>query len=166
MNVLKPSLQTTIKTLLRKGISHRQIERKTGINRKTIRHYARMCDSGTTECFDDSKYPTPATDSDTPYIQNTPPRPPAPDTPHIQNTPPRPPAPELKMPKHVRSACESHRGWIEEQVRLGRNAMAIYQDLVELFTFTHRYNSVKRFVRLLKRKDPEQYDRLEFLMGE
>jgi hypothetical protein len=33
-------------------------------------------------------------------------------------------------------------------VRLGRNAMAIYQDLVELFAFTHRYNSVKRFVRL------------------
>jgi transposase len=70
------------------------------------------------------------------------------------------------MPKHVRSACESHREWIEEQVRAGRNAMAIYQDLVELFSFTHKYNSVKRFVRLLKRKDPEQYDRLEFLMGE
>jgi transposase len=70
------------------------------------------------------------------------------------------------MPKHVRSACESHREWIEDQVRGGRNAMAIYQDLVELFGFTHRYNSVKRFVRLLKKKDPEQYDRLEFLMGE
>jgi len=70
------------------------------------------------------------------------------------------------MPKHVRSACESHREWIEEQVRCGRNAMAIYQDLVELFGFSHRYNSVKRFVRLLKKKDPEQYDRLEFLMGE
>jgi transposase len=66
----------------------------------------------------------------------------------------------------VRSACESHREWIEEQVRGGRNAMAIYQDLVERFGFTHRYNSVKRFVRLLKQKDPEQYDRLEFLMGE
>jgi hypothetical protein len=33
-------------------------------------------------------------------------------------------------------------------------------------TLTHRYNSVKRFVRLLKKKDPERYDRLEFLMGE
>jgi hypothetical protein len=37
---------------------------------------------------------------------------------------------------------------------------------VELFGFTHRYNSVKRFVRHLKKQDPEQYDRLEFLMGE
>jgi transposase len=70
------------------------------------------------------------------------------------------------MPRHVRSACEAHREWIEEQVKQGRNAMAIYQDLVELYGFTHRYNSVKRFVRGLRRRDPEQYDRLEFLMGE
>ena len=44
--------------------------------------------------------------------------------------------------------------------------MAIYQDLVESRGFTQRYNSVKRFVRGLRKKDPEQYDRLEFLPGE
>lgn len=44
--------------------------------------------------------------------------------------------------------------------------MAIYQDLVERFSFTHRYNSVKRFVRGLKGKDPRQFDRLEFLPGQ
>jgi transposase len=44
--------------------------------------------------------------------------------------------------------------------------MSIYQDLVELFGFTNCYNSVKRYVRGLKRKEPEQYDRLEFLPGE
>jgi len=49
---------------------------------------------------------------------------------------------------------------------LGRNATAIYQDLVERFGFNHRYNSVKRFVRGLKKRDPKQYDRLEFLPGE
>jgi transposase len=154
MNVLKPSLQTTIKTLLDNEISQREIERKIGIDRKTIRRYARLSDPSTTENGDDSKSPTSvkvATGSETSAVQNP---------------PPRPPASATKMPKHVRSACESHREWIEAQVRLGRNAMAIYQDLVELFGFTHRYNSVKRFVRLLKKKDPEQYDRLEFLMGE
>jgi transposase/5S rRNA maturation endonuclease (ribonuclease M5) len=152
MNVLKPSLKTTIKILLSKGISHREIAGKTGINRRTIRRYARMFDLGAIEASsDDSKCPTLATGFD-PW--------------GIQNTPPWPPAFELKMPKQIRSACESHREWIEEQVRLGRNAMAIYQDLKERFSFAHRYNSVKRFVRLLKRKDPEQYDRLEFLMGE
>ncbi len=44
--------------------------------------------------------------------------------------------------------------------------MSIYQDLVERFSFVHRYNSVKRYVRGLKKKDPEQFDRLEFLLGE
>ena len=44
--------------------------------------------------------------------------------------------------------------------------MAIYQDLVEQFNFNHKYNSVKRFVRGLKHKAPEQFDRLEFLPGE
>lgn len=34
------------------------------------------------------------------------------------------------------------------------------------FSFGHKYNSVKRFVRKLKRKDPKQFDRLEFLPGE
>jgi len=83
-----------------------------------------------------------------------------------QNPPPRPPASGENLPKHERSACDPHRQWIEGQLRLGRNAMAMYQDLVELFGFTHRYNSVKRFVRGLKRKDPPQDDRLEFLPGE
>jgi transposase len=44
--------------------------------------------------------------------------------------------------------------------------MAIYQELVDERGFTHRYNSVKRFCRGLKKKDPEQFDRLDFLPGE
>lgn len=44
--------------------------------------------------------------------------------------------------------------------------MSIFQDLVERYGFTHRYNSVKRYVRGLKKSAPEQYDRLEFLPGE
>ena len=150
MNVLKPSLQTTIQILLSKGITQREIERKTGVDRKTIRRYARMAGLWVREDSDDSKSPTSSEVA----------------TGSGQNPPPRPPAFQAKIPRPIRSACESHREWIEEQVRLGRNAMAIYQDLKERFSFAHRYNSVKRFVRLLKKKDPEQYDRLEFLMGE
>jgi transposase len=71
-----------------------------------------------------------------------------------------------QIPAHARSACEQHRPWIEEQVRLGRNAVAIYQDLIERFAFEHKYNSVKRFCRALRRKNPTQYDRLEFPPGE
>jgi len=77
-----------------------------------------------------------------------------------QIPPPRPPAPP------VQSACEPHRGWIEQQVAQGRNAMAIYQDLVDEYDFAHRYNSVKRFVGTLKRRDPERFDVLESAPGE
>ncbi len=84
------------------------------------------------------------------------------NTPGSQNPPPRPPA----LPKHASSACEAHRTWIEEQVQLGGNAQAIYQELVERFSFEHRYNSVKRFVRGLKAHEPERFDVLESLPGE
>ena len=150
MNVLKPDLQTTIKTLLGKGVGQREMHRKTGIDRKTIRRYAQM---GSQE----AEYPKSPTELGVAT---------GPDEPSVQNPPPRPPGPEQKVPKHARSACEAHREWIEQQLRLGRNGMGIYQDLVELFGFTHRYNSVKRFVRGLRKKDPQQFDRLEFLMGE
>lgn len=83
-----------------------------------------------------------------------------------QNPPPRPPGPKNDLSTNSQSACEPHREWIDEQLKVGRNAMAIYQGLFEQYAFTHRYNSVKRFVRQLKQKDPHQYDRLEFLMGE
>ena len=154
MNVLKPHLQATVKTLLGKGISQREINRKTGVDRKTIRKYDRLDGLVAGQGAFAPKSPTErgvTTGADVEFGQNP---------------PPRPPARESKPPKHARSACEAHREWIEEQVRLGRNGMAIYQDLVERFGFTHKYNSVKRFVRGLKRKDPRQYDRLEFLPGE
>lgn len=51
-------------------------------------------------------------------------------------------------------------------MQLGRNAQAIYQDLVDQFGFEHRYNSVKRFVRGMKVRDPERFDVLESLPGE
>ena len=154
MNVLKPHLQTTVKTLLDKGISQREINRKTGVDRKTIRKYGRLEGLVAGQGAFASKSPSEqevATGADVEFGQNP---------------PPRPPARERNPPKHACSACDPHREWIEEQVRLGRNGMAIYQDLVERFGFTNKYNSVKRFVRGLKKKDPKQYDRLEFLPGE
>lgn len=154
VNVLKPHLKTTIETLLGNGISQREIERKTGIDRKTIRRYGGLSQLVPSGENGHSISPDGEGLAAVSGAQAG------------QNPPPRPPASGKKLPKHVRSACEEYQEWIEEQVRLGRNAMAIYQDLVERFGFTHRYNSVKRFVRGLKGKDPQQYDRLEFLPGE
>jgi transposase len=91
-----------------------------------------------------------------------------------QTPPPRPPADDgILIDVHTAvaaaisvSACEAHRAWIELQVALGRNAMSIFQDLVEEHGFVHQYNSVKRFVATLKAHAPERFDVLEFLPGE
>jgi transposase len=138
LNVLKPHLQTTIATLLANGTSQREIERVTGIDRKTIRAYAQRFTA------EGANSPRVATGSSE------------------QIPPPWPPAASVV----AASACEPHRAFIEAQVRLHRNAMAIYQDLVDRFAFEGAYNSVKRFVRKLCEREPEQFDRLEFTAGE
>lgn len=146
MNVLKPHLRVTIQTLLRNRTSQREIERLTGVDRKTIRRYGR-------EVGSPANSPGVATGS-------------APGKTAIFAVETPPPRPPVQPPKEVRSACEVHREWIEAQVQLGRNAISIYQDLVEAHGFTHRYNSVKRFVRTLKVREPERFDVLESLPGE
>ena len=45
------------------------------------------------------------------------------------------------------SACEPYRELIEAALRIGRNAKAIWQDLVSYHGFTAEYASVKRFAR-------------------
>lgn len=59
-----------------------------------------------------------------------------------------------KPPRHPgrspsASACEPYREIIEAELAKGRNAMAIWQDLVDGHGFAGRYASVKRFVRKL-----------------
>ena len=149
---MKPNLRMTVETLLRKGRSQREIERLTGVDRKTIRRYERGAAEGV-EAATAANSPGVAAGSDgreSGFLGT-------------ETPPPRPPA---RPPKQARSACEEHRAWIEEQVQLGRNAQSIYQDLVERHGFTHRYNSVKRFVRTLRARDPDRFDVLESDPGE
>jgi len=163
MNVLQPNKKAAIITLLTNGISQREIERKVRVDRKTIRKYARMVGSNKPIGEGNSKSPEVAIDSGEGVDQNPPPRPPVQEASVSASESSED---EYPMSAHARSACDPHRLWIEEQVRLGRNAVSIYQDLVERFAFEHKYNSVKRFCRGLRRRDPVQYDRLEFPPGE
>jgi transposase len=142
VNVLKPHLRTTIETLLASGTSQHEIERRTGVARKTIRRYHRALAANS---------PGVATGSE-PSAGQTP--------------PPRPPGIGDAATAVATSACEAHRPWIEAQVQLGRNAVSIYQELVDAHGFAHRYNSVKRFVAKLRARAPERFDVLEFLPGE
>jgi len=138
---LKPHLQTTIWTLLQANASQREIERVTGISRHTIRAYQQRFAADPSNC------PGVATGSEAVATQIAPPWPPAP------------------VPVAT-SLCEVHRDFIEAQLRLKRNATAIYQDLVDQHGFAGQYNSVKRFCVKLRRREPEQFDRLSFLPGE
>ena len=142
---MKPHLQTTIWTLLQANASQREIERVTGISRHTIRAYQQRFAAEQSNC------PGVATASE-PVAS--------------QIAPPRPPAFAVAPGSAATSLCEPHREFIDSQLRLRRNAMAIYQDLVDQHGFAGQYNSVKRFVAKLRFKAPEQFDRLSFLPGE
>ena len=48
------------------------------------------------------------------------------------------------------SACQPHREQIEAALARGRNAMSIWQTLVDQHGFAGAYESVKRFVRKLR----------------
>ncbi len=138
---MKPNQRATVYTLLERKTSQHEIARLTGIDRKTVRSYHRRWLS------EQSNSPGVATD------------------PPIQITPPWPSASTLGKGPGA-SLCEPHRTFIEAQLRLGRNATAIYQELVDAHGFAGCYNSVKRFVARIRVRAPEQFDRLSFLPGE
>ena len=159
MNVLKPYERDSVLTLIRAKLSFRDIERRLGIRRETISRYAQ--EAG---LFDGKSKPATSKGVATGDIIEKPeaegregPCPPASGSSSLV---------VVKIPKLALSACAPYRKWIEDQVLLGRNAVAIYQDLVERYGFQHRYNSVKRFVRALRKKAPEVFDVLEFSPGE
>ena len=124
MNDLKPNKQTTIFTLLELGKSQREIERASGIDRKTIRAYQRKYVAS------QANSPGVATGE---VAQTPPPRPPdeAPST-------------DVANPAPGASKCEPWREFIEAQLRLKRNATAIYQDLVDLHGLQMRQRDFRR----------------------
>ena len=138
---MKPNQRATVYTLLERGSTQREIARITGIDRKTVRSYQRRWEA------EQANSPGVATGSEAVAVQIPPPWPPTP------------------VPVAT-SLCEPHREFIEAQLRLKRNATAIFQDLVDQHGFAGQYNSVKRFVAKLRHKEPEQFDRLSFLPGE
>ena len=145
MNVLKPNQRATVYTLLERNTPQREISRITGIDRKTVRAYRQRW------LAEQSNSPGVATGSTV-----------STDSPNAQIPPPWPAA----VVPVATSLCEVHREFIEAQLLLRRNAVAIHQDLVDAHGFTGAYNTVKRFVAKLRYKAPEQFDRLSFMPGE
>ena len=152
-NVLSEEQKQQIIALGRLGWSLRRIQRETGIRRETISAYLKEAGvalrpprgrrirakpaSAAEEVTTDSTSAKPAstanevtTDSDGESAGKTPAKP--------EPKPGRSPS---------TSVCEPYGEAIAVGLSQGRNAKAIWQDLVDVYGFTGGYQSVKRFIR-------------------
>ena len=135
-NVLDDTDQQRILALGRLGWPLLRIQRATGVRRETISAYLKAAGIPVRG----RGRPSEATAK------------PAISPPAVSTDPwPRPPS---RAPQA--SACEPYREHIEAAVQRGRNAMAIWQDLVDALGFPGRYASVRRFVRQLKAATPPE----------
>lgn len=153
-NVLKPEKQEEVRALGRLGWSLRRIQQATGVHRDTVRGYLSAAGIPVRE---PRRRRAPAELAANPASEVTPdPGRPNPAS-EVTPDPDRPRQP---------SRCEPHRDFIESATRRGRNAMAIWQDLVDRHGFAGSYQSVKRFVRSLRPDDaPIAHPRIETAPG-
>jgi len=134
-HVLDREKQQQIRALGRLGWSLRQIADATGVRRETVSRYLKATGVAVRRPGRGG-HPDPKaaievfTDSGAP-----------PERPRPGRSPPA-------------SACEPYRELIEPGVALGRDAMAIWQDLVDDHGFVHGYQSVRRFVMTLRGAPP------------
>src|SRR5579883_1660857 len=141
-NVLSEDKKQQVIALGRLGWSLRRIERETGIRRETAGLYLRVAGVAVRPAGWGGKPPAkPAIEVPTDSAASC----------------SSEPAPEPASDCAIRpqrspsaSACEPYRELIELSLGRGRNAMAIWQDLVSFHGFASGYQSVKRFVRQLR----------------
>ena len=156
-NVLKHEKQEEIRALGRLGWSLRRIEEATGVRRETASRYLRA--AGIT-----IRGPRQRRD---PKAASHPP----PDLGAASKAASQVPPDLERVPQPgwspMASACEAYREWIEVELGRGRQAKAIWQDLVDEHGFEAGYDSVKRFVRRLRgARSREAHPRIETAPGE
>ena len=135
-NVLKSEKQEQVRALGQLGWSLRRIEEATGVRRETV---SRHLKAAGIPIRGKRKRRLAAHDED----EGADPKAASQVTTDLERGPGPSWSPRV-------SACEKHRKFIELQVRLGRTAMAIWQDLVDDKDFTSSYACVRRFVRKLR----------------
>jgi transposase len=149
-NVLDNEKRQQILALGRLGWSLRRIEAETGVRRETASVYLKAAGIALRPPGRWGRPPpNPAKETSTDSSASNPAKETSTDPPAW---PPRP----GRSPQA--SACEPYREWIEQEVALGRHAMAIWQDLVDDHEFPARYASVQRFVKKLREaRTPEAH---------
>lgn len=135
-HVLPVQQQHSILTLAKQGWSIRRIARELGVHRKTVRAYLQPPEP-VSKCTTNS---TPGFDPKCTI-----------------STPGKP---------GRKSNCLPHKDWILSQLEAGLTAQRIYQDLRSDFGFQGSYQTVKRFVRSLRRLEPDRVWRIEVQPGE
>jgi len=153
-NVLGDEKKHQILTLGRLGWSLRRIEKETAVRRETASAYLRAAGIAVRRPGG--------------RLSEWPPKPATTGGVSTDSDAPKPAATEgvstdsasKEWPRPGRapaaSACEPYREVIEEAVSRGRNAMAIWQDLVDDHGFTAGYSSVKRFLARLRATAPPE----------
>ena len=140
-NRLKVQEQQAIRNLAALGWGIRQIARQLGVSRNTVRIYLRKDRDGPNES---DPLSTPGSEG------------------LVGQTDPLSTSGETGR----RSLCEDHSQPIREWVALGLSAQRIYQDLKTQRGFGGSYQSVKRYVRKLRQKEPKLVERIEVAPGE
>lgn len=142
-NVLEPHKQQEVLALGRLGWTLTRIGRATGVHRVTVGEYLRAAGIPIRSRGRPGEGPPKPTISREVSTDSAP----KPATTSAVSTFSGPAGPS-RAPRA--SACEPYRALIDEALTHGRNAVAIYQDLVEDHGFTAHYASVRRFVAKLR----------------
>jgi len=170
-NVLRREKREQVIALGRLGWTLRRIEEATGVRRETVGEYlrkagvvirlpgswgekslAKAAALVTTGCSEplpakSEKESKPATQVITGFLAES--------------------GPFSRAAKSSASACANYQELIEAELSRGRNAMGIWQDLVDGHGFASSYQSVQRFVRSLRgASSPEARVIIETLAGE
>ena len=150
-NVLSEEKRQQVIALGRLGWSLRRIQRATGIRRETAATYLKA--AGIAVQGPSSSGRQPPAKPATPVFTDSMPAKPATQVFTDSGANPAAPAVAPSTPQPGRSpsasACVPYRELIERGLSQGRNAMAIWQDLVDTCGFTGSYQSVRRFLRKL-----------------
>jgi transposase len=152
-NVLSAEKRQQVIALGRLGWSLRRIEEATGVRRETASAYLKAAGIAprppgrwgrvpkpANEVSTDSAVPAPAKPANVPEVSTD-----SEPAPVVDRVPAAPPGHSPRT-----SRCEPYRELIVAALARGRNAMAIWQDLVDGHGFAAGYTSVMRFVRHLR----------------
>jgi hypothetical protein len=166
-NVLDKTKQEQVIALGRLGWSLRRTEQATGVRRETAGGYLRSAGVALRAPGGwGRKPPKPAIEVTTGSGGPSPDENPKPANEVTTGFSPLAAAQEADR-KRTASASEAYREMIELELSRGRNAMGIWQDMVDRHGFSGGYQSVKRLVRTLRgATSPEARAIIETRLGE